>query len=89
MWSVVLNGLGLIGNVAFGIACVPTAYKTVKVGKSIGTPVSLAWTLATACTCFYIYMVGTYGWNPMVWCVGLIETICYIIVLKYHYFPRS
>jgi len=84
-----LQACGVVGNLAFGFGCIPTAFKTLLAGKSIGTPVSLAWTLSTACLTFYTYMLGTYGLDPFIIFIGIIETFCWLTVLRYHYFPRG
>lgn len=87
--GLLLNLFGLLGNVCFGSACVPTAYNTWKAGKSVGTPASLAWMLAVGCIGAYVYFVGTYGWNSLVVPLGVVETGSWLTVLRYQYFPTA
>lgn len=84
----ILHLLGIIGNLAFGFGCVPVAWKTAVAGRSVGTPVSLAWTLVIACLAFYTYMLGTYGLDPFIAVIAIVETLSWLIVLRYHYAPR-
>lgn len=87
--SLFLDICGVIGNVGFGVGCLPTAWRTARAGRSIGTPVSLAWTLSIACLTFYIYLLGTYGWSPFIGIIGAVETVSWTTVLWFHYFPRE
>ena len=87
MLHLFLTACGLVGNLCFGLGCVPTAYRTLVAGKSVGTPVSLAWLLTSACATFYTYLLGTYGWNWLTGPLGVVETAAWAIVLILHYFP--
>lgn len=86
--SLFLNACGVLGNVCFGVGCVPSAWKVWRSGKNTELPAQFAWILWTACTSFYTYLLGTYGWNWLTGPIGLIETGAYSIVLWYQYFPR-
>lgn len=84
-----LKVFGVIGNILFGVAAWPAAWRTLRAGHSIGTPVSLAWTIELACFTFYAYVLGTYGADPLVVTTFLTETTAWSILLWYHYFPRN
>lgn len=86
--SLFLVVLGTLGNVAFAWACLPTAIATVRAGKSIGTPVGLAWNILIACLLFYGYMLLAYGLDPFLLACSCMETVAYGIVIWYHYLPR-
>lgn len=79
---------GFIGNALFAFAAWPTAISTIRKGASIGTPVSLAWILFTACCTFYTYILGTKGFDGLVISAAAMETSAWGTVLYYHYFPR-
>jgi hypothetical protein len=68
---------------------VPTAIQTIRKGKSIGTPIGLAWNIWIACMFFYGYTILAYTQDPLVWVCGVIEIACYSGVIWYHYFPRQ
>ncbi len=89
MWSIVLNSLGIIGNIAFSIGCLPPAYRVIKEGKNTQLPIDFAWILWVACASFYTYLNGTYGWNWLTGPLGIIETLSYTAILYLSYFPRS
>jgi hypothetical protein len=80
--------LGVTGNIAFAYACLPTAWSTWRAGKSIGTPVGLAWNILIACLLFYGYMLGRYGLDPFLLVCSATEIGAYGVVIRYHYFPR-
>lgn len=86
--SLFFDALGFIGNVLFGVGCVPSAYKALRDGVST-FPVESAWIIGGACACFYTYLLGTYGASWMTTPIGVIETGSYAIVLWHHYFPRA
>lgn len=79
--------LGILGNIAFAYACVPTAWATFKAGKSVGTPVALAWNILIACVLFYSYVLLQHGMDWLVLTCCLIELGAYGIVIWFHYFP--
>lgn len=81
--------LGIAGNIAFGWACIPTAWATMKAGHSIGTPIGLAWNIFLACCLFYGYTLLQYTYDPILWICGLVEITSYGIVIWFHYRPRT
>jgi uncharacterized protein with PQ loop repeat len=87
--KLLIDLLGIGGNIAFAWACLPTAYKTFKAKQSIGTPIGLAWNILIACLLFYGYTLLNYTYDPLVWVCGVIEILCYSIVIYYHYLGRK
>jgi len=83
-----INIIGTLGNLGFAYACLPTAWKTFKAGKSIGVPVSLAWNIWVSCLLFYSYTFLSYTDDILVWIGGMVEISSYTVVLWYHYLPR-
>lgn len=81
--------IGMLGTLAFAYACVPTAWATWKAGRSIGTPVILAWNILIACILFYAYFLLAHGLDWLVIICGLIEIAAYGVVIWYHYFPKG
>lgn len=88
MMHFLLQLLGLAGTLAFVWGCVPTAWQTWRAGKSIGTPVGLAWNILIACLLFYSYTLITFGFNWIIGGCSFIEVAAYAVVLWYHYFPQ-
>jgi len=84
----ILTALGIIGNALFAFAIWPTTILTIRKGASIGTPINLAWILFSACCCFYTYILGTKGFDWIVACTAVLETVAWGIVIFYHYLPR-
>lgn len=78
---------GIIGNIGFGIGSVQLAWATLKAGKAT-VPVDTAWTYLIACVAFGMFLVGSFGWN---WLFGvmLVETVAWVLVVWYHFFPRK
>ena len=81
--------LGLIGNIGFGVACIPMTWRTWQSGKNEGIPLSSAWTFLIAIVSFYGYLLATYPWNPLTNIIGIVEALSWMIVLWYSYFPRQ
>jgi hypothetical protein len=84
-----LQILGSAGNIAFAWACVPTAWRTLRAGKSIGTPIGLAWNIWIACALFYAYTFLSYRGDILVWIGGAVEITAHSLVIWLHYFPRN
>ena len=81
--------IGIAANIAFMVACLPTAVETIKTGRSIGTPIGLALNIMIACLLYYTYTFFSYAHDPLVWFSGVLEVPCYSAVIWYHYFPRK
>jgi hypothetical protein len=79
--------LGVLGNLAFAYACVPTAWRTWRAKRSIGTPIGLAWNIMTACLLFYSYVLLAHGYDLLVAICGAVEVLSYLVVIWFNYFP--
>jgi uncharacterized protein with PQ loop repeat len=79
--------LGCIGATLFGCACVPMAWKCVRDGDTGDIPTSSMWLFLFACITFFGYLVIDFGFHYPLF-IGVIETICWLIVLRYRYWPR-
>lgn len=84
--SVALEVVGGIGGALFGAACVPMAVQAIKNGSAKGIPTSSIWLFTWACILFFGYLFLNFGFHlPFV--IGIVETGCWLIVMKYRYFP--
>jgi len=83
-----LDALGLIGGSLFGAACLPMAYQAIRNGNAKGIPTGSIWLFTSACITFFGYLFLSFGFQlPFV--IGIIETSCWLTVMKYRYFPRE
>lgn len=80
---------GILGTVGFGWACAPTAYRTLRARRSIGTPIDLSWNILLACFFMYAYVLMRNRFDWLVFSAGFVEVVAYSIVIYYHYFPYS
>jgi hypothetical protein len=81
--------LGALAGLGFALCGVPAAYHTARAGRSVGTPVLTAWLIFGSGIAMYLYLLLTYGFNPLLAVNYLVEVVSWAVVLKYHYFPRS
>lgn len=77
--------LGLIGGACFAYAAVPSAIKTVRAGRSQGTPIDLAWMILAGTVFLYVYLYYRYGFDPILTANYGIEFISWLIIVVYHY----
>jgi hypothetical protein len=82
-----LELLGFIGGVLFGCACVPMAYRAWRDGNSGTTPDFAMWLFLSACVTYFGYLFLAFGFH-FAFCIGVVETACWLIVIRYRYFPR-
>jgi len=79
--------MGDVGGILFGMACVPMAWAAWKKGNTKGIPTSAMWLFFNACVLYYGWLFLQFGFHlPFV--IGIVEIVCWVIVLKYRYFPR-
>ena len=81
--------VGLIGGALFAYAAVPAAIQTIKVGKSIGTPILIAWAIFLGSIIMYAYLKTKYGFDWVLTINYTVETFSWLIIVCYHYFPRK
>jgi hypothetical protein len=77
--------LGIIGGFCFAYCGVPAAYHTIKAGKSIGTPISIAWMITIGAIAMYLYLLCTYGFDTILTINYSVETLSWAIIVVYHY----
>lgn len=80
--------LGAIGGIAFACCGVPVAWATLRAGKSVGTPVSIALFCILGSLATYAYLLLTYGFNPLLTANYSVEFATWAVVAWYHFFPR-
>lgn len=82
-----MKALDLLGSVLFSVACIPSAWTTVRTGRNSGTPLSTVWLLTVALGFYTAWSFLTFGFHfPFL--SGVLEFVCWSIVLFYCYFPR-
>lgn len=75
--------LGLVAGSLFAYAAVPSAIRTVRAGKHLGTPLDIIAAITGGTVLMYAYLVTTYGWN---WVLALnygIECASWSVLLFY------
>lgn len=80
--------LGIIGGLCFAYCGVPTALKTWRAGKSIGTPISVAWMIFLGAVAMYAYLTASYGFDWLLTVNYGVEAFSWLIVVWYHYFGQ-
>lgn len=86
--SMMIDAIGSFGAFLFATACVPMAWETFKLGKSVGTPAVTVWTFVGATASFGVYLGAKVGWTQIPTLLVYVEFICWTLALWYHYFPR-
>lgn len=84
----IYGALGLLANVLFSIACITMAWKTLRAGADIGTPLSTMWSFLIANASYGAFLFGTFGMHWL-FANAVVETVCWYIALHYHYWPRA
>lgn len=88
MSAFLLKLLAAVGGFCFAYCGVPAAWATVKAGKSIGTPVSVAWSICIGALCMYTYLLLSYGFD---WILAVnygVEFTSWATIVVYHYKGR-
>jgi hypothetical protein len=78
--------LGVLGGFCFAIAGIPSAYRAIKDGKTF-VPALTSWPIFIGVVLLYLYLLLTYGFNPILACVYGVEGLSWAVVLKYTHFP--
>lgn len=82
-----LEVLGFVGGSLFGCACVPMAWKAWRTGTHGTTPTSAMWLFLSACITYFGYLFLRFGFH-FAFVIGIVETLCWLIVIRYRYWPR-
>ena len=77
--------LGIIASICFGCCGVPAAYKTLRAGKSIGTPVSIALMILGGSVTMYSYLTISHGFDLILTVNYSTEIISWGIIAVYHF----
>lgn len=80
-----LELLGLFGGFCFAYCGVPTMIRTIRAGKSIGTPADVAWFIFLGGVCMYSYLLLKFGFDIILAINYTIEIISWGVILLYHY----
>lgn len=83
-----LSLVGLLGGVCFAYCGVPTAWRTARSGRSIGTPVSVAWMIFLGGILMYYYLTAAHGFDPILAVNYGVEIASWAVVVWFHYRPR-
>lgn len=83
----IIEILGFIGGVLFACACIPMAWKSFKQKHSRDVPVFSMWLFLFACIFYFGWLFVEFGFH-ISFMIGVIETICWLIVIRYKYFPH-
>jgi len=83
----VLELIGLIGGFCFAYCGVPTMLRTIKAGKSIGTPADVAWFIFLGGLFMYTYLYFKFGFDWILTINYIIEVGSWGTILGYHYKP--
>jgi uncharacterized protein with PQ loop repeat len=89
MFEFIIKCIGLLGGCLLALAAAPTAYKTLKAQKSIGTPVSIGLLLIAGLLFTYVYITATYGFDWVILTNFLLEGGSWLIIIKYHFLPKD
>lgn len=87
MW--IINFLGATAIACFSLCGVPAAWRSYRAGNAGVIPVSTPALISFGALGMYIYLLGTYGWNFLLFIGYLVEFISWIVVLYFRLWPRS
>lgn len=81
--------IGLLGGFCFAYCGVPAAYHTARAGRSIGTPVSVAWMIFAGAVLMYTYLTVLHGFDAILTVNYTVEAASWATVVWFHYLPRK
>lgn len=84
----IIEIIGLLGGICFAICGVPVAYQTYKAGRSVGTPMTIAWFILAGTALMYTYLLATYGFDWIIAFSYWTEFLSWALIVWYHYCPR-
>jgi hypothetical protein len=84
----IVSLLGILGGFCFAIAGIPSAIRAIKDGKTF-VPALTSWPIFIGVILLYLYLLFTYGFNPILACVYGVEGVSWAVVLKYTHFPTK
>jgi hypothetical protein len=80
--------LGIIGGLLFAVAALPSAIRTIKAKRSLGTPVDISLVVCLGNIIQYVYLLLSYGFNPVLFVNYLVGFVCWVILLYYGVFKK-
>ncbi len=83
-----LSLIGLLGGFCFAYCGVPAAWATWRAGRSVGTPVAVAWMIAAGGVLMYTYLTALHGFDAILTVNYAVEVLSWLVVIWYHYRPR-
>jgi hypothetical protein len=83
--GILVKVLGILGGLFFCYCGVPTCIRTVRAGKSLGTPVDIAWMILLGSIAMWLYMTCQYGMDIILSINYGIEALSWGIITWYHY----
>ena len=83
MDTLLINSIGLIGGLFFAFCGVPQAIKTIKAKKHLGTPLSISFSITAGSILMYIYLLLSYGFDPILAVNYFIEIVSWAILLGF------
>lgn len=83
-----ISFIGLLAGFCFAYCGVPAAWATIKAGRSIGTPVSIAWMIVLGTISMYTYLTVLHGFDPILTLNYSVEGLSWGTIVWYHYRPR-
>ena len=84
-----LSLLGLIGGALFAFAALPAVIRTIKAGKSLGTPVDISLVICLGTVVQYLFLLLSYGFSTVLFCNYLAGFVCWVILLYYGVFKKN
>ena len=87
--SFLVDAIGTAGALMFAASCAPLAWKTWKKGAGLGTPLGTVWSFTIATWLFTTYLALKVGFVQGPTLISAFETLCWLIVLWFEYFPRN
>lgn len=76
---------GLIAGAFFAYCGIPAMRRTLKAGKSVGTPIDVAWCIFLGGITMYSYLTIKNGFDWVLAVNYFIEIVSWGIIVRYHY----
>ena len=84
-----LSLLGLLGGILFAAAALPATIRTIKAGKSLGTPVDISFVVCLGTVVQYVYLLLSYGFSWVLFVNYLVGFVCWVILLYFGVFKKN
>lgn len=79
--------LGILGGLAFAYCGIPAAWATIRNGRSVGTPASVAWMISAGSILMYSYLTLQHGFDLILTVNYGVEFLSWASIVYVHYFP--